>query len=135
MGFAIAVVVIAAACLVGSMMLRPKSPAPPPPKPFGLRAFEAHGLAEASADVLKAVVATISFLGHPFTVVDEANAEMARANAREARDRQNIAENLREIEDLRKLNEGYNTDALDARARASQMDALVEQVKSVVGAK
>lgn len=129
------VVVAVVAFFVGGVMLRPKSPAAPPPKPFGLRAFEAHGLAEASADVLKAVVAMISFLGHPFTVVAEAREEMTRAHAREARDRQDIARNMQEIADLKKENETLDNDATVARVRANEMDDLVNQVNLAVGAK
>ena len=111
-----------------------RAPAPvPAPKPFGLSAFEAHGLNSASGDVLKAVVATISFLGHPFTVVAEAEEASARARARSAGALNQVDENLEAIRDLETENIELQSRAKGADARASELTALVTQVQSAVG--
>ena len=104
-------------------------------KPFGLEAFEDHGLTSASGDVLKAVVATISFLGHPFTVLKDAADEKSMVQAREAESRATITENVQEVEALRAENVDLERRAQAANARASAMDALVAQVSSAVGGK
>jgi len=102
-------------------------------KPFGLEAFEAHGLGRASSDVLKAVVATISFLGHPFTVVEEAAEARVSAAANSTRTFAQIEDNLDEIRDLEARNISLEARARLADARASDLAALVAQVSSVVG--
>ena len=126
-------IVIVAAFVAGGVMLRPAPSAPSTPMPFGLKAFEAHGLAEASNDVIKAVVATISFLGHPFTVVEEAKDAMSRAQAREDYGRRQIAENMKEIAELQEANNSLDSDALASVARANQLVDLIQQVSSVAG--
>jgi hypothetical protein len=126
------IVAAAVVAVVTDRYLRVQAPVAPP-KSFGLKAFEAHGLTSASGDVLKAVVATISFLGHPFTVVEEARAEKSSAAARSAEARDQVEENLQDIEALKNDNLALSSRAKDAEARASAMDVLVAQVSSVVG--
>ena len=104
-----------------------------PTKPFGLFAYEAQGLGRASDDVLRAVVATISFLGHPFTVLEDAEKAKARVQREEAENRGEIADNLDEITNLQTANIKLETQAKAANARASALDVLVAQVSLVVG--
>jgi len=103
------------------------------PKPFGLEAFESHGLGRASNDVMTAVVATVTFLGHPFTVVEDAEEEMASAENRSAKSLSRVQKNLEEIRGLEAANAGLRDQAKWADARASAMQALVAQVNSVIG--
>lgn len=105
------------------------------PKPFGLYAFEIHGLNRASGDVLKAVVATISFLGHPFTVVVEARTAKASAMTTSADALLQVGDNLEAIRGLEALNLALKSEAEVADNRASKLDTLIAQVSSVVGDK
>lgn len=133
---AIVLVVVVVAYLIVSALSKQAPPAPvPAPKPFGLEAFEAQGLQKASADVVKAVVATISFLGHPFVVAQEAVRASAQQRASEAMGRDQIAENLREITTLQEENIGLDIAAQRAGGRAAELDELVNFVNSVVGGK
>lgn len=102
------------------------------PKPFGLDAFEAHDLGRASADVVKAVVATISFLDHPFTVVAEAKEACAAASAQATKAAEEIEENLENIQEILKENDKLQARVERANARAIELDQLVKQVGSFV---
>lgn len=135
MGVLLAFVIVAvavAAFLTGSSL---NKQVPAPLKPFGLEAFEAQGLQKASADVVKAVVATISFLGHPFTVVQEATEAKGVEREYEANCGKAIAQNLKQIADLQKANKSLELNAKVANARAAELDNLVVAVNAVVGAK
>ncbi len=103
------------------------------PKPFGLEAFESHGLGRANGDVMKAVVATVTFLGHPFTVVEEAKEEMSSADNQSAKSLARVQKNLEQIRGLEAANAGLRDQAKWSDARASAMEALVAQVNSVIG--
>ena len=129
----IAIVVAGISFWAGGIYFRQDPPTLAPPKPFGLAAFEAHGLGVASDDALRVGVAIISFLGHPFTVVSEAKGAMSRAYEREAEDRRDVAENLKEIARLQEQNGGLSADAVKALARAKQLGDLIDQVNMISG--
>ena len=127
----VVLVVVLVAVAIG--VVRSLRSQPAEPKPFGLDAFEAHGLGRASADVLKAVVATISFLGHPFTVVQEAEEARAELAARFDAALAQVEKNLEGIQNLEEDNKKLQFRAKMAYARSGELEALVAQVDSVVG--